>query len=162
MKIKLSAHGAYHHQYHVVWLPKDRKKVLKGELKQYLEKGLFDIEMFYPDIEIETFSIQLDHLHLMIVIPPKYSVSAIIGKIKANTSRESVSAFPGSKRYIGGMSFGLLVFSPPPSASTKTLSKDMLSFRKRSTPANCNWISGFSSQVPRAYARGYLLAFAGY
>ena len=44
MKIKLSAHGAYHHQYHVVWIPKYRKKVLKGELKQYLEKGLFDIE----------------------------------------------------------------------------------------------------------------------
>src|SRR5262249_17618386 len=52
MKIKLSAHGAYHHQYHVVWIPKYRKKVLKGELKQYLEKGLFDITTFHPDIEI--------------------------------------------------------------------------------------------------------------
>ena len=54
MKIKLSAHGAYHHQYHVVWIPKYRKKVLKGELKQYLEKGLCDIEMFHPDIEVDT------------------------------------------------------------------------------------------------------------
>jgi putative transposase len=74
MKIKLSAHGAYHHQYHVVWIPKYRKKVLKGELKQYLEKGLFDIEMFYPDIEIETFSIQLDHIHLMIDSPNVFSL----------------------------------------------------------------------------------------
>ena len=89
MKIKLSAHGAYHHQYHVVWIPKYRKKVLKGELKQYLEKGLFDIE---------TFSIQLDHIHLVIVIPPRYSVSAIIGKIKANTSREIRQCFPWVKK----------------------------------------------------------------
>ena len=98
MKIKLSTHGAYHHQYHVVWIPKYRKKVLKGKLKQYLEKGLFDIETFHPDIEIETFSIQLDHIHLVIVIPLKYSVSAIIGKIKANTSREIRQRFPWIKK----------------------------------------------------------------
>ena len=93
MKIKLSAHGAYHHQYHVVWIPKYRKKVLKGELKQYLEKGLFDIETFHPDIEIETLSIQVDHIHLVIVVPPKYAVSDIVRKIKANTSRENSHAF---------------------------------------------------------------------
>ena len=71
MKIKLSAHGAYHHQYHVVCIPKYRKKVLKGALKQYLEKSLFDIERFHPDIEIETLRIQVDHRHVVIVIPPK-------------------------------------------------------------------------------------------
>ena len=98
MKIKLSAHGAYHHQYHVVWIPKYRKKVLKGELKQYLEKGLCDIERFHPDIEIETLSIQVDHIHLVIVIPPKYAVSAIVGTIKANTSREIRQRFPWIKK----------------------------------------------------------------
>ena len=86
MKIKLSAHGVYYHQYHVVWLPQYRKKVLKGERKPSLEKGVFDIERFHPDMAIETLSIQVDHMHLVIVIPPKYAVSAIVGKIKANTS----------------------------------------------------------------------------
>jgi REP-associated tyrosine transposase len=98
MKIKLSAHGAYHHQYHVVWIPKYRKKILKGQLKQYLEKGLFDITTFHPDIEIETWSIQVDHIHLVIVIPPKYAVSDIVGKIKANTSREIRKRFPWIKK----------------------------------------------------------------
>ena len=98
MKIKRSAHGAYHPQYHVVWSPKYRKKVLKGERKQYLEKGLCDIERFHPDIEIETLSIQVDHIHLVIVIPPKYAVSAIVGKIKANTSREIHQRFPWIKK----------------------------------------------------------------
>ena len=98
MKIKLSAHGAYHHQYHVVWIPKYRKKVLKGELKQYLEKSLYEIETFHPDIEIETFSIQVDHMHLVMVIPPKYAVSDIVGKMKANTSREIRQRFPWIKK----------------------------------------------------------------
>lgn len=98
MKIKRSAPGAYHHQYHVVWIPKYRKTVLKGERKQYLEKGLFDIETFHPDIAIETFSIQGDHIHRVIMIPPKYAVSAIVGKIKANPSREIRQRFPWIKK----------------------------------------------------------------
>jgi putative transposase len=88
MEIRLSAHGAYHHQYHVVWIPKYRKKILKGSLKEFVEKRLFDIQEFHPDIEIEKYSIQKDHIHLVIAIPPRYSVSSIVGKIKANTSRE--------------------------------------------------------------------------
>ena len=98
MKIRFSAHGAYHHQFHVVWIPKYRRKVLKGDLKQYLEHGLFDIQKFHPDVEIEALSIQIDHVHLVIVIPPKYAVSAIVGKIKANTSREIRRRFPWLKR----------------------------------------------------------------
>ncbi len=94
MQIRLSAHGAYHHQYHIVWIPKYRKKVLKGDLKLYLEKGLFDSQKFHPDVEIEKFSIQIDHVHLIMVIPPKYAVSAIVGKLKANTSREMRARFP--------------------------------------------------------------------
>jgi putative transposase len=94
MKIRLSAHGAYHHQYHVVWIPKYRKKILKGEIKQYLEKGLFDVQRFHPDVEIETFSSQVDQVHVVMVIPPKYAVSAIVAKIKANTSREIRQRFP--------------------------------------------------------------------
>src|SRR5215468_2400601 len=97
MKIKRSAHGAYHPQYHVVWSPKYRKKVLKGECKQSLEKGLGDIEKFHPDIAIETLSIQVDPMHLVIVIPPKYAGSDIVGKIKANTSREMRQRFPWIK-----------------------------------------------------------------
>ena len=98
MKIRLSGHGAYHHQYHVVWIPKYRKKILKGELKQYIEKRLFDIQTYHPEVEIEKYSIQLDHVHLLIIIPPKYSVSQIVGKIKANTSRELREKFDWVKK----------------------------------------------------------------
>ena len=63
-----------------------------------LSTPLFDIEKFHPDIEIETLSIQVDHIHLVIVIPPKYAVSDIVRKIKANTSREMRQRFPWIKK----------------------------------------------------------------
>ena len=98
MEIRFSAHGAYHHQYHVGWIPKYRKKILQGDLKAYLEKGLGTIQQFHPDVVIEKFSIQVDHVHLIMVIPPKSAVSAIIGKLKANTSREVRTRFPWLKK----------------------------------------------------------------
>ena len=105
MRIRLSAHGAYHHQYHIVWIPKYRKRILQGELKKFIEKRLFDIQEHHPDVEIEKYSIQQDHLHLVMRIPPKYSVSTIVGKIKANTSREIRKHFDWVKKIYWGNEF---------------------------------------------------------
>jgi putative transposase len=105
MRIRLSAHGAYHHQYHIVWIPKYRKRILQGELKKFIEKRLFDIQEHHPDVEIEKYSIQQDHLHLVMSIPPKYSVSTIVGKIKANTSREIRKHFDWVKKIYWGNEF---------------------------------------------------------
>ena len=72
--------------------------MLKGEVKQFLEKRLFDIQESHPEVEVEKFSIQSDHVHLASVIPPKYSVSSVVGKIKANTSRKIRIEFPWIKK----------------------------------------------------------------
>ena len=101
MQIRLNANGAYHHQFHVVWIPKYRRKILKGELRKFIEKRLFDVQDYHPDVEIEKYSIQQDHIHLIIIIPPKYAVSDIIGKIKANTSREIRKRFSWLKKICG-------------------------------------------------------------
>ncbi len=98
MEIRLSAHGAYHHQYHLVWIPKYRRRVLKGDLKEFVAQRLTEIHEFYPAVEIQQWSIQIDHVHVIAVIPPKYAVSAIVGKIKANTSREIRQRFPEIKK----------------------------------------------------------------
>jgi putative transposase len=105
MRIRLSAHGAYHQQYHIVWIPKYRKRILQGELKKFIEKRLFDIQEHHPDVEIEKYSIQQDHLHLVMSIPPKYSVLTIVGKIKANTSREIRNHFDWVKKIYWGNEF---------------------------------------------------------
>ena len=98
MEIRLSAHGAYHHQYHLVWIPKYRRRVLKGALKDFLTKKLGDIREYHPEVEVEQVSIQSDHVHLVAVIPPKDAVSAVVGTIKAKTSREIRQRFPEIKK----------------------------------------------------------------
>jgi putative transposase len=105
MEIRLSAHGAYHHEYHIVWIPKYRKRILKEEIKAFVEEHIFDIQGHHPEIEIERYSIQEDHVHLIIIIPPKYSVSRVIGKIKANTSREVRERFEQVRKIYRGDEF---------------------------------------------------------
>ena len=122
MDIRLSAHGAYHHQYHVVWIPKYRKKILEGELKVFLESHLYDIQEYHPDIEIEQYNIQKDHIHIVIIIPPRYSVSGIIGKIKSNTSREIRKRF----KYIKGIYWRNEFWSPGFFSSTVGINEDVI------------------------------------
>jgi len=88
MKIKTQAHVAYQTQYHGVWIPKRRRKILIDGVKEYLEKTIYsNIESRYPDVYVSEMNIQPDHVHALIEIPPKYSVSTVIGYIKGITSR---------------------------------------------------------------------------
>lgn len=88
MKIKVQAHVAYQTQYHVVWIPKYRRKILVAGVKEYLEKTLYSvIEERYPDVYISELNVQDDHVHALIEIPPKYAVSTIVGYIKGATAR---------------------------------------------------------------------------
>ncbi|MFC1896620.1 IS200/IS605 family transposase [Thermodesulfobacteriota bacterium] len=98
MKIRLSGHVSYHHEFHIVWIPKYRKKILKGKLRSSIEKHLYDVQDYHHDVEIEKYSIQIDHVHLIIIIPQRYSVSRIIREIKANTSREVRKKFEWVKK----------------------------------------------------------------
>ncbi len=70
----------------------------RGTSRTFLAKRLGEIQEFHPEVVVEEFSIQADHVHLIAVIPPKYAVSAIVGKIKANTSREIRQRFPWVKK----------------------------------------------------------------
>ena len=81
-----------------MWIPKYRKKILKGALKEFVAKRIYKVQEYHPDVEIGRFSIQVDHVHLVIIIPPRYSVSEIVGKIKANTSREVRKQFGWVKK----------------------------------------------------------------
>jgi putative transposase len=81
-----------------VWIPKYRKKILKGALKEFVAKWIYEVQEYHPDVEIERFSIQTDHVHLVMIIPPRCSVSEIVGKIKANTSREVRKQFGWVKK----------------------------------------------------------------
>ncbi len=95
MKIKVQSHVAYQTQYHVVWIPKYRRKVLLSGVKEYLEKVLYSsIEERYPDVYISQLNVQTDHVHALVEIPPKYAVSTVIGYIKGTFSKLMRMQFP--------------------------------------------------------------------
>ena len=100
MEIRLSGHAAYRTEYHIVWIPKYRHRILNPGIKGYLEKLFPKVMEGLPGCEIVKYNIQIDHIHVVMVIPPKYAVSSVVGKIKGRTSSELRKKFKWlEKRY---------------------------------------------------------------
>ena len=86
MEVRVSSHCAYRLQYHVVWVCKYRRRILKPGVREYLHKVLLGLQRSMAGVEIETIGFDKDHLHMVIVIPPKYSISDVIGRLKSQSS----------------------------------------------------------------------------
>jgi putative transposase len=87
MRLKKQAHSVYMTQYHIVWVMRYRKKILIKGVREYLEIKLQEVRKYYPDWEYMRIGIDEDHVHLHMVIPPKYAVSQAVETLKKNTSR---------------------------------------------------------------------------
>jgi len=94
MRTRVQAHVAYKLLYHVVWIPKYRYKLTKGGIAKYLEK-VFEgvLAKTHEDVTIEEINILDDHVHMLLVIPPRYSISMVIGNIKRLSSRQMRQKF---------------------------------------------------------------------
>ena len=100
METRQSGHSVYRTEYHIVWIPKYRYRILNPGVKAYLDKLLPTIIKAIVGCEIIEYSIQPDHIHLLMIIPPKYSVSEVVGKIKGVTASRLRRRFTWlSKRY---------------------------------------------------------------
>ena len=86
MQTRLSGHSAYRTEYHIVWIPKYRLRILNPGLRGYLRKLFSKISRSLPGCEIIEYNIQVDHIHMIMIIPPKYSVSDVIGQIKSQSA----------------------------------------------------------------------------
>jgi putative transposase len=78
---KLS-HSLWLCKYHIVVCPKYRYKVLEGQAEVFVRNQIYRLCRQKDQISIEEINIQPDHIHLIISIPPKYSVSEIMGYLK--------------------------------------------------------------------------------
>ena len=93
MRLRKSAHSVYRTQYHIVWITRYRRKILNKGVSAYLETKLQEVRKYYPDWEYEAIGIAEDHVHIHMVIPPKYAVSMVVETLKKNTSRELSKKF---------------------------------------------------------------------
>ena len=81
---KLS-HSIWHCQYHIVWVPKYRFRILSGKVGDEVERC---IRSFAEQLgaEIVELNIQVDHVHLLTMVPPKVSISEFVGTLKGRTA----------------------------------------------------------------------------
>lgn len=90
--------------YHIVWIPKYRKRILQGAIKKRLEE-LFEQCVNVNEWKIEELNVQEDHVHLMIRLKPTDRVCDVVGKLKGVSSRIIRKEFPKLEEFLWGNSF---------------------------------------------------------
>ncbi|OFX49016.1 MAG: hypothetical protein A2X13_09925 [Bacteroidetes bacterium GWC2_33_15] len=85
VKYKKLTHTVYHCNYHIVFVPKYRFRVLDGKIQEFVETKIRQISEWYQ-VEIEELSVQKDHVHMLVSIPPKLSISNYVGILKGKTA----------------------------------------------------------------------------
>lgn len=102
MRFRKSVHAVYKTEYHVVWTPRYRRNIFVPGLKQYAEKLLRHLDGLHDDIEVIKLNVQKDHVHLVLVIPPRVSVAEVVQYMKSRSSKELKARFPFLQRVFWG------------------------------------------------------------
>lgn len=92
--LRRTSHSVYICDYHLVWPTKYRKKIFNEGVLAYLQEVIKGLSKRYPELLVKEINTDLDHVHILISIPPQLSVGKVVGIIKANTARELNIKFP--------------------------------------------------------------------
>ena len=105
-KYRKLSHTFYKCDYHVVWTPKYRYRVLEGETSSLLSSDIYGLSSM-KDVKVEELNIRCDHIDMMCSIPTKLSVSSYIGFLKGKTAIKVMKSYPKLKKSpIGEIIFG--------------------------------------------------------
>ena len=97
-------HSVWDCKYHVVFIPKCRRKTLYGDLRQYLGE-VFRRLAQQKESRIEEGHLLSDHVHMLIAIPPKYAVAQVVGFIKGTSAIHLARVYGERKRNVVGQHF---------------------------------------------------------
>ena len=103
MKKRLS-HTVWDCKCHIVWVLKKRRKIIYGKLRQELRTILKRL-CEYKGVEVVEGTMCIDHIHVCLAIPPKYSVSTIVGYLKGKSTMIVFEKYSRLKRNFRGHSF---------------------------------------------------------
>ena len=98
------SHSKWECKYHVIFIPKRRRRVLYGELRQHLGE-IFRNLARQKESRIEEGHLLPDHVHMMISIPPKNAVSQVVGFIKGKSAIHLARVYGERKRNFVGQHF---------------------------------------------------------
>ena len=102
--IESLSHTKWECKYHVVWIPKYRKKSLYVELRKYLGSTFRELAMQRESRVIEGHLLP-DHVHVLLSIPPKYAVAQVVGYLKGKSAIHIARAYMGRKKNFTGQHF---------------------------------------------------------
>ena len=97
-------HTRWECKYHVVWIPEYRRKTLYGQLRKNLGEVMKKLAIQRESMVIEGHLMQ-DHIHMLISIPPKYSVSQVIGYMKGKSAIHIARTYMGRRKNFTGQQF---------------------------------------------------------
>jgi putative transposase len=98
------SHTKWECKYHIVFIPKYRRKALYYELRQYLG-DIFRGLATQRECQVEEGHLMPDHVHMLLSIPPKYSVSQVVGFMKGKSAISIARTYMGRRRNFSGQSF---------------------------------------------------------
>ena len=93
-------HTKWECKYHLVWIPKCRKKVLYGQLRRDLGAILRKLAL-QKESEVVEGKLRTDHVHMVVSIPPKYSVSQVVGVMKGKSAIWVARATGRNRNFVG-------------------------------------------------------------
>ena len=98
------SHTKWDCKYHVIFIPKHRRRALYGQLRRHLGE-VFRKLAEQKESRIEEGHLMPDHVHMMIAIPPKYAVSQVVGFIKGKSAIHLARSYAERSRNFVGQHF---------------------------------------------------------
>lgn len=104
MSYRKTSHSVYDIKYHLVWITKYRKPVLRGGIGERV-RDIIRQTCAELDVQILSGAVQPDHVHLLVSVPPKLSVSELMQGIKGRSARKMLQEYTEIKRQFWGRHF---------------------------------------------------------
>ena len=104
MSYSSQAHSRWDCKYHLVFVPYQRKKVLYGKIREYLGTVFHELAKQRNSTIMEGHMVQ-DHVHMLIQIPPKYSIAEVVGDLKGKSAIAVARQFGGKQKNFNGERF---------------------------------------------------------
>ena len=104
MELKRTSHAVYDTKYHLVWTPKYRKWVLRGDIREKA-KRIFEEISGNHGFEIDTMEVAEDHVHIFLSFPPRYSIARVVGMLKSISASVIFKEHPEVKMELWGGEF---------------------------------------------------------
>ena len=104
MELKRTSHAVYDTKYHLVWTPKYRKWILKGDIRKRVQEVFEEISKNH-EFDIDTLEVSEEHVHIFLSFPPRYSISRVVGMMKSISASVIFKEYPGVKQELWGGEF---------------------------------------------------------